>query len=281
MTEQGRAKKERLFLHRCRNLNGGLEAFLESLGLPGQIGERNRILLKPNLVTDSPPPVTTPVELVCAVVRFLRKRLPEKEIIIGEGCGASEYDTSRPFRVLGYERLAAEEGIRLLDLNHAPQVRFRRSDCRRFPEMFLPEILSSCFLLSLPVLKAHSFSEVTLTLKNMMGLVSPVHYTAGSWKKSAFHHRLDEAILDLNRYRQPDFTLLDARSGLRDFHLGGRLLEPAPGILVAGRDPVAVDAMGARLLKRNPRKIGHIAQSDGVLGWIDPSEIIETGECFS
>jgi uncharacterized protein (DUF362 family) len=270
-------QKDNLYVHRVRSLDHDLEALLTKACLVDRIGEARRILLKPNLVNDSPPPVTTPVEVVRGVLCFLKKRLLDREFLIAEGCGAPEYETGRPFRKLGYERMAAEEGVRLVDLNTESQVVRRRADCPRLPEMSLPEVALSCFLISLPVLKAHSFSQVTLSLKNMMGLASPRLYSAGSWNKSAFHHRLEEAIVDLNRYRSPDFTLLDARSGLKDFHLGGSLLNPAPGLLVAGFDPVAVDAYGASLLKRDPRRIGHIAQSDGILGWIEPESVVQDG----
>lgn len=49
----------------------------------------------------------------------------------------------------------------------------------------------------------------------MIGLAPPSHYAGrfGNWKKAAFHHRLDLAIIGLNRYGRPDFTVMDASIG--------------------------------------------------------------------
>ncbi len=144
---------------------------------------------------------------------------------------------------------------------------------KRWPEMYLPRIVMESFLLSVPVLKAHSLSCVTLTMKNVMGCVPPAHYQAGGhWKKSAFHERMQESILDLNRYRTPDFTVLDATVGMAEAHLWGPQCDPPLGLLVAGFDPVAIDAYGAGLLKRDWREIEHISRANGELGSAEPPE---------
>jgi len=60
-----------------------------------------------------------------------------------------------------------------VDLNRAELVRLENSDCPVFPEIFLPELAMSSFLVSVPVLKAHSLADITGTLKNMIGLAPP------------------------------------------------------------------------------------------------------------
>ena len=142
--------------------------------------------------------------------------------------------------------------------------------------MYLPELLDEVFLLSVPVLKAHSLAGVTLTMKNMMGCAPPTHYQKGGcWGKSAFHSRIQEAVFDLNRYRTPDFTLLDATIGMSKAHLWGPHCQPAVGLIAASADPVAIDSFGCSLLKRSWRDIGHIAMADGVLGCAEPLQIVK------
>lgn len=163
--------------------------------------------------------------------------------------------------------LARRYGVKLLDLNQAELVSVSNKDCCRWPQMYLPTIVFESFLLSVPVLKAHTLAGVTLTMKNMMGLAPPSHYQQGGhWKKAAFHERIQEAIFDLNRYRTPDFSLIDATVGMREAHLWGAHCEPPPNLLVAGFDPVAVDAYATGLLDRDWRQIDHIRLADGVLG---------------
>lgn len=55
-------------------------------------------------------------------------------------------------------------------------------------EMYLPQLIETHFIISVPVLKAHSLAEITGSMKNMMGLLPPKHYKGkyGIWNKSIF-----------------------------------------------------------------------------------------------
>ncbi len=236
------------------------------------------VLLKPNLVEARRPPVTTPVELVAAIVSWLQRRLPGVEIVIGEGCASRDDDTFHVFERLGYTGLARRTGVRLVDCNQEPLVAVDLDGGLVWRRLFLPALLFDCFLVSVPVLKAHSLAGVTLTMKNMMGCAPPSHYQqGGQWKKSAFHARIHEALFDLNRCRTPDFTVLDATVGMARAHLWGPTCSPPPGLLAAGSDPVAVDGWGCRLLGRDPWRVGHLRLAHGVLGRIGPVVVEEVG----
>jgi uncharacterized protein (DUF362 family) len=266
----------RVYVRTFANWSEAVAPLLRQSGLLERLGSSATILIKPNLVENFLPPITTPVELVEEIAGFLRRQRPKLRIIVGEGTGARNYDTFHPFRELGYSRLAEEFGLELLDLNEAPLRRLQLPQCRRWPEMFLPEILFNSFLLSVPVLKVHSLASVTLTMKNMMGCAPPAHYQKGGhWKKSSFHEDVQAAVLDLNRYRTPDFTILDATVGMSEAHLWGPHCDPPVGKLAAAADPVAIDVYGAGLLKRDWRLVGHLHGAHGELGCAEPLEITE------
>ncbi|MBC8208660.1 MAG: DUF362 domain-containing protein [Desulfobulbaceae bacterium] len=249
------------------NFRSTLPPLLDAAGLITAINKDQRILIKPNLVENLAPPITTPVSLITELVRYLRLNLPDSTILIGEGTGSLDYDTFHVFDALGYSDLASRAGLELIDLNCEPLSHHQRDDCTRWPEMHLPSLLDEVFLLSVPVLKAHSLAGITLTMKNMMGCAPPSHYQqGGSWGKSGFHHNIQAAILDLNRYRTPDFTLLDASIGMAEAHLWGPHCDPPVNRLAASFDPVAIDAYGCDLLGRDWREIGHIAGNHGILG---------------
>ncbi len=251
---------------------------LQRAGLDRALPASGRVLIKPNLVADLPPPMTTPVALVREIVHYVQARRPALEIIVADGCGSLKYETAQVFHSMGYGAMAEECGITLLDLNTAPCRRLRNPRCRRWPEIYLPEIVLDSFVLSVPVLKAHSMAGVTLTMKNMMGAAPPAHYRQdGHWQKASFHEDIQAAIFDLNQYRTPDFTLLDATVGMAEAHLWGPVCSPPKGLLAAGRDPVAMDAYGAGLLGKPWQEIGHIAMAHGLLGEADPLIINE--EC--
>lgn len=234
----------------------------------GEIAAKHEtVLIKPNLVETLPPPITTPVALVEEILVYLRDFLPGHRIIIGEGCGATSYDTHHAFDELGYTKLSAKYQTSLIDLNVEPLSYKSHPELKRWPEMYLPEILDRVMLVSVPQLKAHSLSGVTLSMKNMMGCAPPLHYRGGgAWNKASFHTNIQEAIYDLNRYRTPDFTLVDATIGMAQAHLWGPQCSPPVDRLLASFDPVAVDSHGTSLLQINWRDIGHIAMADSILG---------------
>jgi uncharacterized protein (DUF362 family) len=258
-----------------KNWGESLHQLLDAARAFRVLGGQRTVLIKPNLVEALKPPVTTPVEGVSCLIDYLRDISPDVEIIVGEGSGAKDYDTWRAFEALGYAAMAREKAVRLVDLNNEPLVRLTRPDCRRWPEMHLPKIVFDSYLISFPVLKVHTLASVTLAMKNMIGIAPPRYYQKeGFWKKASFHDGIHEAIFDLNRYRAPDFVIIDATVGMREAHLYGPTCDPPPNLLICSKDPVAADACGAGLLKKDWRRINHILLADGVLGSADPLRIV-------
>lgn len=236
-----------------------IAAALDDIGAGEVLARQEKILIKPNLVNDSPHPVTTAPACCEALLLYIRA-CSDAEVVIAEGCGDAVLETSEVFENLGYAALSRRRNVPLVDLNTAPLRRHADPACRLFPEIYLPEIAFTHFIISVPVLKAHSLSDMTGALKNMIGFAPPKHYSGrfGSWKKAAFHQDVHGAILELNRYRTPDLAVMDASVGLADFHLGGPACDPPVGRIVAGFDPLEVDRAAAECLKLDWRTIGHL-----------------------
>jgi uncharacterized protein (DUF362 family) len=235
---------------------------LEDLEFQTVIAECPKILIKPNCINSSSPPVTTPVECCEAIIRSIREAGSDAEIAVGEGCGDSGRETFEVFCDLGYDRLARQYDIELLDLNTEPLVKLSRGDCRVFPEIYLPEILFDHYIISVPVLKAHTLARLTGTLKNMMGAAPPEHYGGhgGGWKKAFFHSHMQQSIIELNRYRMADLSIVDGSVGLAQSHLGGATCDPPVNTIFGGYDAVRVDQECAELLGLRVEKIAHIQE---------------------
>ena len=237
---------------------------LDAIGAGDRLPRDGLIILKPNLTNADPPPVTTDVRCVEAVLEYCRART-RAEIAIGEGCGSGT--TAETFRANGYEDLAREHGIRLIDFNTEKAVRLERRDTLQLKELFLPKIALDAFIVSIPVLKDHSFTVTTIAMKNMFGL-APAPYYRGSWNKSKLHspstHR---SVVDVCLYKKPDLCVVDASVALSGMHLSGTPRKL--GVILAGFDPVAVDAAGSRLLGHNPEEIEYLRLADGRLGKLE------------
>lgn len=235
---------------------------LDSIGANRAIAGQTKILIKPNLVTTTPFPVTTAPECCSALIDYIRTCNNSARIVIAEGTGDPGHDTMQVFDVLGYTQLAARKNLVLKDLNTLPLHKLQNSACRRMPEYFFPEIGLSHFIISVPVLKVHTLAGMTGTMKNMMGFAPPAHYSGGgAWNKSALHRDLHEAIIDLNRYRAADLSIIDASVGMAGSHLGGRHCDPPVKKIIAGFDPVDVDRIAAGLLGLAWEEIGHLRHS--------------------
>ncbi len=233
---------------------------LDAIAAYKQIAEQSAILIKPNLTTVSPHPITTSPECCEVIIEYIRK-YSKAEIVIAEGCGDANYETDEIFKNLGYTAMAEKQGVALADLNYGPAKTLKNPNCPVFPEMYLPEIAFNHYIISVPVLKAHSLAGMTGSLKNMMGFAQPEYYSGryGIWKKAVFHRRMQESIIDLNKYLVPDLSVIDGSIGMAEFHLGGAQCDPHVKKIIAGYNPWLADREAAGLLGLNWTHIEHIA----------------------
>lgn len=219
------------------------------------------IILKPNLTNADRPPVTTNVGMVEAVYEYCRSNT-DAEIAIGEGCGSGT--TADTYRANGYVELADRCGIRLIDFNKEKAVKLRRGDALQLKEFWIPKIVQDAYVVSIPVLKDHSFTDTTIAMKNMFG-IAPAPYYRGSWNKSKLHspstHR---SVVDVCMYKAPDLCVVDASVALAGMHLHGT--KKKLNTILAGFDPVAVDAEGSRMMGHDPADIEYLNLAEGLLG---------------
>ena len=254
---------------RFRDYGSSVQKALDAVGAAARLPARGLIIIKPNLTNSAPPPVTTDVRMVEAVYRYCRAH-SGAEIAVGEGCGSGV--TRDTFAANGYVELAAAHKFRLIDFNEEPAVPVRDPKALQVKTFHLPEVVREAFVISVPVLKDHSFTATTIAMKNMFGL-APAPFYCGSWNKSKLHspstHR---SVVDLCRYKKPDLSVVDASTALAGMHLAGtpRRL----GLILAGADPVAVDAVGSRLMGHDPAGIEYLALAEGDLGTMKDTEVL-------
>jgi len=136
-------------------------------------------------------------------------------------------------------------------------------------------VLEADFLVSMPKIKTHHWSGVTLAMKNMFGIVPGARY---GWPKNILHWKgIQESILDLCATVPIHFVIADGIVAMEgDGPLNGT---PRPmGRIVLADDPVAADATCARLMGFEPSRIVHIREGARFLGNADPEQVDQVGE---
>jgi len=242
---------------------------LDLINAPAALPRQGLIIVKPNLTNSSPPPVTTSVNAAEAVYNYCKIHTKAR-IVIADGCGSGT--TPQIFEKLGYTALADRYSLELIDLNDGETVTLKNDKAMLLKEFHIPKIVQNAFIISLPVLKDHSFTKTTIAMKNMFGIASAKFYS-GSWNKSKLHSpSTDKSVVDVCLYKKPDLSVVDASVALRGMHLSGR--HDKMDLILAGFDPVAVDTIGSKLLGHNPRKMPYLALSHGLHGSMNNIEIL-------
>ena len=198
------------------------------------------------------------------------------EVFIGDG-PAMDRDTEAILESVKLKEYVGPLGGFFRDLNLDDVERVPLATrASRLKELYLPKtVLGVDFLVSVAKLKTHHWAGVTLSLKNMFGIVPGACY---GWPKNVLHWAgIDRSILDINAVARPDFAIIDGIIGME----GNGPLQGTPkpaGVLIFGDDPVAVDATGCRVMGLNPDKVSYLAGAGTLLGHVDPLKIQQVGE---
>jgi uncharacterized protein (DUF362 family) len=234
------------------------------------------VLLKPNLITLDPQAVTNTSPAVIAAARETFLRLGAAEVLIGDGSGIDR-DAQAGLESMRLAEFAGPLAKIFVDLNVDDVERVvLKTRASRLKQLYFPKtVLRADFVVSMPKLKTHHWAGVTLSLKNMFGVVPGACY---GWPKNVLHWAgIDRSILDINAAVRPDFAIVDGIVGMEGNGPLQGALKPA-GVIILGNDPVAVDATCVRVMGLLPEKVKHIAQAATLLGHIDPEKIHQLGE---
>jgi uncharacterized protein (DUF362 family) len=247
-----------------------VEKAIDLLGGMKQISKGgNRIMLKPNLVAESPAFTTNP-SVIKALANLMKNA--GKEVIIGEGSAAAtgfnfkdgiDYRTRKKeilnpmqkyvFDTLGYSELAKSLNVPMINLHSGDLVDVEVPNHLLFDKITVHKSLTEIDMLcSVPMMKTHVLATVTLGMKNLIGLYpGTVYYSVRSW----LHDRAAEKkspgiafeILDMVRVNKLDLVVIDGSMAMEgEGPTGGNLLKM--DLIIAGTNPLATDMIAANIM---------------------------------
>jgi uncharacterized protein (DUF362 family) len=265
-------KKAVVSIARIRNdhIAYAVEEALDLLGGVETVAAgKERIMLKPNLVGESPHYTTKP-EVIEVMAQLMRGA--GKEVLIGEGSaaaggfnskGGEAYRTQNRelldgmqqyvFDRLGYTELGQSLGVPLINLHSGEMVDVTVPDALVFDRLTLHHTLQDIDLLcSVPMMKTHVLATVTLGMKNLIGLYPGTAYCS---VRACVHDQAAEAgspgvayeILDMLKANKVGLTVVDGWMAMEgDGPTGGDVIKM--DVIVAGTNPLATDMVAANVM---------------------------------
>ena len=154
----------------------------------------------------------------------------------------------RAYRVAGVDEVARRLGVELIDLNKDEYLIVDVPNHLALERVRISKIALGSAIVSVPKLKPHRMAGVTLSLKNLMGVVMP---------KGQIHRHLSEKIADLASVVRPRVSVVDGIIAGEGHETAGNPVKM--DLVIAGLDPVAVDTVGAAVMGFDLLTAKHIA----------------------
>jgi len=254
------------------------EAIQMAGGLEDLISSKSRVLIKPNIASRdrSGTGKVTDARVTEAVTKIVQRQKPAR-IVIGEGSAVGFdfpdlQDTMMALEESGTKAVAEKLGVPVVDLNRDSHREVEVPGALVMKTVKIARtVLESDVIVSVPVMKTHIRSAVTLSLKNMKGVMP------GGEKRKTHQLGLELAIADLNSVVKPHFAVVDGLVGME-----GLWEYPDDcvrvGVVGASRDPVALDSVFARVMGVEVQEVMHLQYCQGRgLGIADPERIDAVG----
>ena len=252
---------------------------LSSISLQAVRGKR--VLLKPNAgrMAHSGEGITTHAEVVAAAIDAFRQA--GADVAVGES-PITGVKTMEAFEATGIAAEARKRNCPLIDMDRRRFVEMGIPDGRVLHKLKVcPEVLEFDVIVSVPVMKMHMHTDVTLSVKNMKGCLwrrSKVKLHMLPPIKGSDEKPINVAIADMASVLRPHLAIIDGTVGMEG--LGPSAGEPkALDCVVVSADAFAADAVACRLMGTRAEDVPHLRMgAERGLGVIDPDKMIITPE---
>ncbi len=219
------------------------------------------LVFKVNVVWDKiyPSCTTTPmvIEGVLKVVTSSKNYRPEKITVVDTDTAAI-MRAGISFRLQGIEDMVKKYGATVVNLSHTEFriVPFEKALVLHRLKISTVLLDADC-IITMPVLKTHSYSSMTGALKNQWGCIHDLRHN--------FHMVLHQAIADVNNFFKDKitFALMDGLFGMEG--KGPKTGQPRKvGLLLASPDRVALDTVACRVMGIDPTSVKHLTFAEQV-----------------
>ena len=256
-------------------------AVREAVRLAGGLEIRNgdTVLIKPNAKNQAPPGygIVTDVAVIEPLVEMTLEK-GTKRVTIADGAAypSGSYHTISAFETMGVTKMAKKWDLDLVDLNSYDSIDLDVPEGLVLDKVRVGRAVTQAdFLINVPVLKTHRGTLLSNCVKNI-----GVGVACREEKKRLHRLGIDEALLDVFSVVKPHFNVVDALVCIEGDGPNFPPGKPRPmGLVLAGEDGVAVDAVCAKLIGLDPLEVKHLRLAhDRGIGIADLGQIEVLGE---
>lgn len=152
----------------------------------------------------------------------------------------------------GWVAWAKEKGVRLVNLSETKIVGFDFGEESVIgTDLVSKEVIDAKVIISVPTMKTHLLTGVTLGMKNMYGTFPEVD-------KAKYHKmKIEEVICEVNRAFTPNLVIIDGSIGSEAIGpLSSRPIDFQT--IVASNDVVCADSIASQLMGYDPEQVVHL-----------------------
>ena len=216
-------------------------------GMKRFVGRGDKVVIKPNIGWDRTPEMAacTNPDVVKALVELVRDAGAKSVTVIDNTTNQAKRCYVRS-GILDAAR-AAGAAMPYVDEDRVKKVALKGEWLKEWDIVL--DVLEADKIINVPIAKHHSLCRLTIGMKNWLGAIGGA--------RNQLHQKLDQAMVDLAAFFKPTLTVLDAyRILVRNGPQGGRVSDTKlTKTVVAGTDPVAVDAMAATFFDIKPEEL--------------------------
>ena len=233
-----------------------VEDVLNMIEAPKIIGQGACVVITANMVDNKPASTGTVVhpDLLRKVIRYAKKFNPSR-IVVAAGSGGAP--TQQVFEEIGFNRIIREEEIEFMDLNYGPYIELKLNH-DIIPSIKINKLCEEMDVhISFTPIKMHKEATVSLGIKNVALSWPPAEIHGMPKKKLGIHEDLHNFIAAMGEVVPIDITLLSGMNGM--IWTGpsdGKAV--SSNLIVAGTDPVAADAVAARMMGLLPQAVHYL-----------------------
>lgn len=230
---------------------------IESLGgITAFVKRGQTVVVKPNIGWDVPPEragCTNP-DLVRHIIQRCLAAGAKAVYVFDNTCD----NWAKCYKNSGIEKAVKDGGGKIVPGNTEANYQLVQvKNGKKLKNVKVHElILSSDVFINVPILKNHSTTKVTASMKNLMGVV---------WDRQYWHRNdLHQCIVDYAPVRKPDLNVVDAYRVLMRRGPRGVSVEDVDlkGSMILSRDMVAADAASAKLFGVEPDTLPYLRMAD-------------------